>query len=249
MIHFFGDLSTKIFAVQTKNDLTQEDSVKLTWLFGNQPKLNAASLDAFFVGPRAAMITPWSTNATEITQNMGISGIIRIEEFTAVDEDEKGYDPMLSQKYSGLSQDIFKVDVMPAPILEIVDIAQYNEQEGLALSDEEVAYLQQVSEKIGRKLTDSEVFGFSQVNSEHCRHKIFNGTFVIDGVGKSSSLFKLIKRTSQEHPGDIVSAYKDNVAFLKGPKVVQFAPKSADKPDFYQEKPFESVNIFCWSNC
>ena len=241
MIHFFGDLSTKIFAVQTKNDLTQEDSVKLTWLFGNQPKLNAASLDAFFVGPRAAMITPWSTNATEITQNMGISGIIRIEEFTAVDEDEKGYDPMLSQKYSGLSQDIFKVDVMPAPILEIVDIAQYNEQEGLALSDEEVAYLQQVSEKIGRKLTDSEVFGFSQVNSEHCRHKIFNGTFVIDGVEKSSSLFKLIKRTSQEHPGDIVSAYKDNVAFLKGPKVVQFAPKSADKPDFYQEKPFESV--------
>ncbi|MEG3658837.1 phosphoribosylformylglycinamidine synthase [Arenibacter palladensis] len=241
MIHFFGDLSTKIFAVQTKNDLTQEDSVKLTWLFGNQPKLSAASLDAFFVGPRAAMITPWSTNATEITQNMGISGIIRIEEFTAVDQDEKGYDPMLSQKYSGLSQDIFKVDIMPEPILEIVDIAKYNEQEGLALSDEEVAYLKQVSEKIGRKLTDSEVFGFSQVNSEHCRHKIFNGTFVIDGVEKPSSLFKLIKKTSQEHPGDIVSAYKDNVAFLKGPKVVQFAPKSADKPDFYQEKPFESV--------
>ncbi len=241
MIHFFGDLSTKIFVVQTKNDLTQEDSVKLTWLFGNQPKLNAASLDAFFVGPRAAMITPWSTNATEITQNMGISGIIRIEEFTAVDQDEKGYDPMLSQKYSGLSQDIFKVDIMPEPILEIVDIAKYNEQEGLALSDEEVAYLKHVSEKIGRKLTDSEVFGFSQVNSEHCRHKIFNGTFVIDGVEKPSSLFKLIKKTSQEHPGDIVSAYKDNVAFLKGPKVVQFAPKSADKPDFYQEKPFESV--------
>ncbi|MBU2905432.1 phosphoribosylformylglycinamidine synthase [Arenibacter algicola] len=241
MIHFFGDLSTKIFAVQTKNDLTQEDSVKLTWLFGNQPKLTAASLDAFFVGPRAAMITPWSTNATEITQNMGISGIIRIEEFTAVDQDEKGFDPMLSQKYSGLSQDIFKVDVMPAPILEIVDIAQYNEQEGLALSEEEVVYLEQVSEKIGRKLTDSEVFGFSQVNSEHCRHKIFNGTFVIDGVEKPSSLFKLIKKTSQEHPGDIVSAYKDNVAFLKGPKVVQFAPISADKPDFYQEKPFESV--------
>ncbi len=241
MIHFFGDPSTKIFAVQTKNDLTREDSVKLAWLFGNQPKLNAASLDAFFVGPRAAMITPWSTNATEITQNMGISGVIRIEEYIAVDQDEKGFDPMLSQKYRGLSQDIFKVDIMPEPILEIVDIAQYNESEGLALSEEEVAYLKQVSEKIGRKLTDSEVFGFSQVNSEHCRHKIFNGTFVIDGIEKPTSLFKLIKKTSQEHPGDIVSAYKDNVAFLKGPKVVQFAPKSADRPDFYQEKPFESV--------
>src|SRR5690606_37119986 len=68
-----------------------------------------------------------------------------------------------------------------------------------------------------------------------------NGTFVIDGIEKPTSLFKLIKKTSQEHPGDIVSAYKDNVAFLKGPKVVQFAPKSADRPDFYQEKPFESV--------
>ena len=241
MIHFFGDLSTKIFAVQTKNDLSHEESVKLTWLFGNQPKLSAASIDAFFVGPRAAMITPWSTNATEITQNMGISGIIRIEEFIAVDKDDKSFDPMLSQKYKALSQDIFKVDVTPAPILEIEDVAKYNQQEGLSLSDEEVNYLQQVSQKIGRKLTDSEVFGFSQVNSEHCRHKIFNGTFVIDGIEKPSSLFKLIKKTSQEHPGGIVSAYKDNVAFIKGPKVVQFAPKSADKPDFYEEKPFESV--------
>ncbi|NNG11226.1 MAG: phosphoribosylformylglycinamidine synthase, partial [Arenibacter sp.] len=241
MIHFFGDLSYKIFAVQTNNDLTQEDSAKLTWLFGNQPKINAASLDAFFVGPRAAMITPWSTNATEITQNMGIGGIVRIEEFTVVGKDDKDYDPMLSQKYTTLTQDVFKVDVEPAAILEIDDIGQYNEQEGLALSSEEVDYLEQMSKKIGRKLTDSEVFGFSQVNSEHCRHKIFNGTFVIDGVEKNSSLFKLIKKTAQENPGDIVSAYKDNVAFLKGPKVVQFAPKSADKPDYYEEKDFESV--------
>lgn len=218
MIHFFGDLSYKIFAVQTNNDLTQEDSAKLTWLFGNQPKINAASLDAFFVGPRAAMITPWSTNATEITQNMGIGGIVRIEEFTVVGKDDKDYDPMLSQKYTALTQDVFKVDVEPAPILEIDDIGQYNEQEGLALSSEEVDYLEQMSKKIGRKLTDSEVFGFSQVNSEHCRHKIFNGTFVIDGEEKNSSLFKLIKKTAQENPGDIVSAYKDNVAFLKGPK-------------------------------
>src|SRR5690606_17998124 len=241
MIHFFGDPHTKVFAVQTNGELLLKDISKLVWLFGDRPKLNAASLDACFVGPRAAMITPWSTNATEITQNMGISGVIRIEEYIAVDQDEKGFDSMLSHKYGSLSQDIFKVDIMPEPILEIVDIAQYNESEGLALSEEEVAYLKQVSEKIGRKLTDSEVFGFSQVNSEHCRHKIFNGTFVIDGIEKPTSLFKLIKKTSQEHPGDIVSAYKDNVAFLKGPRVVQFAPKSADRPDFYHEKPFESV--------
>lgn len=125
--------------------------------------------------------------------------------------------------------------------MEIEDISAYNQQEGLALSDEEVVYLEKLSQKIGRKLTDSEVFGFSQVNSEHCRHKIFNGIFIIDGVEQDSSLFKMIKKTSETNPNEIVSAYKDNVAFIKGPKVTQFAPKSADKADFYTEKEFDSV--------
>ncbi|WP_289063538.1 phosphoribosylformylglycinamidine synthase [uncultured Zobellia sp.] len=241
MIHFFGDIATKVFTVQTVEELSQENISKLTWLFGNLPKINTASIDAFFVGPRAAMITPWSTNATEITQNMGIEGVIRIEEFKAVSEDFTDFDPMLSEKFNGLSQSVFKIDVAPEAVLEIENIADYNQQEGLALSDEEVIYLENLAKKLGRKLTDSEVFGFSQVNSEHCRHKIFNGTFVIDGVEKPSSLFKLIKKTSQEFPNDIVSAYKDNVAFVKGPKVTQFAPKSADKPDFYQETEFNSV--------
>ncbi len=241
MIHFFGEPSKKVFAVQTAKELSSEDISKLIWLFGNQPKINAASLDAFFVGPRAAMITPWSTNATEITQNMGVSGIIRIEEFNAVAEEFSGFDPMISQKYTTLNQEVFDVHIAPKPILNIEDIAAFNKQEGLALNDEEVDYLENLSKKLGRKLTDSEVFGFSQVNSEHCRHKIFNGTFVIDGEEMPSSLFKLIKKTSQEFPNDIVSAYKDNVAFVKGPRVMQFAPKTADKPDFYQEKEFDSV--------
>ncbi len=241
MIHFFGEPSKKIFAVQTAKELSSEDTSKLIWLFGNRPKINAASLDAFFVGPRAAMITPWSTNATEITQNMGVSGIIRIEEFNAVEEKFTGFDPMISQKYSTLNQEVFDVHVAPKPILDIEDIAAFNKQEGLALNDEEVGYLDNLSKKLGRKLTDSEVFGFSQVNSEHCRHKIFNGTFVIDGEEMPSSLFKLIKKTSQEFPNEIVSAYKDNVAFVKGPRVMQFAPKTADKPDFYQEQEFDSV--------
>ena len=195
----------------------------------------------FFVGPRAAMITPWSTNAVEITQNMGITGIIRIEEFEKVAADFTAFDPMLSQKYSELNQDIYTINVKPEPILDITDIAAYNKSEGLALSSEEVDYLNNLSAKLGRKLTDSEIFAFSQANSEHCRHKIFNGTFVIDGETKPTSLFKLIKKTSETNPNDIVSAYKDNVAFVKGPKVVQFAPKTSDKADFYQEKEFDSV--------
>ena len=241
MIHFFGNQDSKVFAVQTVKELSAENTSKLNWLFGNQPKINAASLDAFFIGPRAAMITPWSTNAVEITQNMGIDGIIRIEEFVASTSGFKDFDPMISQKFESLHQAVFTVDVTPEKVLEIDDIAAYNQEEGLALNSEEVQYLKNLATKLGRKLTDSEVFGFSQVNSEHCRHKIFNGTFVIDGTEKPVSLFKMIRKTSETHPNDIVSAYKDNVAFVKGPKVEQFAPKSADKPDYYEIKEYESV--------
>ena len=248
MIHFFGNTSSHIFAVQTRltdgletKELSKETTSKLSWLFGETPKLNTASLDAFFVGPRSAMITPWSTNAVEITQNMDIQGILRIEKFTAIPEDFSDFDPMISQKYNGLGQEIFTIDMQPEAILDINDISAYNQQEGLALNNEEIAYLVRVSKKIGRPLTDSEVFGFSQVNSEHCRHKIFNGTFSIDGKEMPTSLFKLIKETAAKNPNGIVSAYKDNVAFIKGPTVEQFAPKSADKPDFYEVKDFNAV--------
>lgn len=241
MIHFFENPSNIIYAVQSVNSLSQEDITKLNWLFGNAQKLEDQNLNQYFVGPRAAMVTPWSTNAVEITQNMGIEDIIRIEEFHPVAADFTDFDPMISQKYDALTQEMYTINIEPEPILEIDDIDAYNKSEGLALSPEEVEYLNNLSKKLGRKLTDSEVFAFSQANSEHCRHKIFNGTFIIDGEEQPTSLFKLIKKTSETHPNEIVSAYKDNVAFLKGPKVTQFAPKSADKPDFYEEKEFESV--------
>ena len=176
-------------------------------------------MDGVFIGPRAEMVTPWSTNAVEITQNMSIEGIERIEEYQKVDDEDAAFDPMLQVRYKNLGQELFTVKVKPQEILEIEDIAAFDEEEGLALSPDEIEYLEQLAVRLGRKLTDSEVFGFSQINSEHCRHKIFNGTFVIDGEEKETSLFKLIKKTSAEHPNDIVSAYKDNVAFVKGPKV------------------------------
>ncbi|MDI5899505.1 phosphoribosylformylglycinamidine synthase [Flavobacterium yafengii] len=241
MIHFFENQSKTVFAVHTQNEISAQDISKLNWLFADSNKIEKSVLTDFFVGPRATMITPWSTNAVEITQNMGISGIIRIEEFQKATADFSDFDPMLSQKYAELNQDIFTINVLPEAILDIDDIAAYNKQEGLSLSPDEVEYLDNLAIKLGRKLTDSEIFGFSQANSEHCRHKIFNGKFIIDGEEKESSLFKLIKKTSQENPNDIVSAYKDNVAFVKGPRVQQFAPKSADKPDFYEVKEFDSV--------
>lgn len=241
MIHFFENNLNVVYAVQAQNEISQDDISKLNWLFGQATKLDQKTLEQYYVGPRASMVTPWSTNAVEITQNMGVSGIIRIEEFLKVDENFTDFDPMVAQKYSALTQDMFTINITPEPIMDVEDIADYNRTEGLALSDEEVDYLQQLSKKLERKLTDSEVFAFSQANSEHCRHKIFNGTFIIDGQEQPSSLFKLIKETSKTHPNGIVSAYKDNVAFVQGPRVTQFAPKSADKPDFYEEKDFDSV--------
>ncbi|MCZ2394434.1 MAG: phosphoribosylformylglycinamidine synthase [Chitinophagales bacterium] len=242
MIYFFGSESSHVFAVQASQALNNDDIQKLIWAFSNSLLIDKNVLSGVYLGPRAAMVTPWSTNAVEITQNMSIAGILRIEEFQYIGiHPDVVFDPMLNQKYQGLNQDIFKIDIQPEPIQAIEDIALYNKTEGLALSDEEVQYLENLSQKLNRKLTDSEVFGFSQVNSEHCRHKIFNGTFIIDGVEQEASLFKMIKKTSQLHPNSIVSAYKDNVAFVKGPEVEQFAPIKGEVPSNYAVKSFESV--------
>ncbi|MEY3420182.1 MAG: hypothetical protein RIR48_462 [Bacteroidota bacterium] len=240
MITFFSGADGHTYAVLTDSIITVENKLKLSWLFGDAEVSAADNMTGMYIGPRASMITPWSTNAVEITQNMGISGIKRIELFVPEHPDHP-FDPMLLQRFNGLHQEIFDLHIHPEPILEINDIEAYNQQEGLALSDEEVNYLNGLSERLGRKLTDSEVFGFSQVNSEHCRHKIFNGKYIIDGEEKSESLFAMIKKTSSAHPNDIVSAYKDNVAFIKGPEVVQFAPERGDIPSYYTRKTFESV--------
>lgn len=240
MILFFRSKADRIYAVGTVQPLQKSDVQKLTWLFGDADALDKASLEGPFVGPRKEMITPWSTNAVEITQTMGISGIQRIEEFET-SRDGKHYDRMLQFLYPELTQDLFTIHHTPEPIREVEDIANYSKKEGLALSSEEIEYLENVSRELGRKLTDSEVFGFSQVNSEHCRHKIFNGTFVIDGKEKGSTLFQLIKKTSKENPNFLVSAYKDNVAFIKGPVIQQFAPGRQDIADFFRIDDIESV--------
>jgi len=240
MVAFFRSSNGTIYAVGVSSTLQTADSQKLEWLFSGAKQVTENSLPGEFIGPRKEMITPWSTNAVEITQTMGIVGIQRIEEFQ-VSSPAIHFDRMLQQKYQGLNQDIFTIHHTPEEIKEIDSIAAYSEKEGLALSKEEIEYLDNVSKELGRKLTDSEVFGFSQVNSEHCRHKIFNGTFIIDGKEMPTTLFKLIKKTSQENPNYIVSAYKDNVAFIKGPKIEQFAPATQDKPDFFEVKEIDSV--------
>jgi phosphoribosylformylglycinamidine synthase len=241
MILFFECISKNIIVAGTSVKLPEKDIEKLSWLFGEAILLNENKLEGLFIGPRKEMITPWSTNAVEITQNMGISGIKRIEEFHAVTTQKPVYDPMLQHLYTGLDQGIFTIERIADPVFYIDDIRQYNKSEGLALSAEEVEYLENLSVTIGRNLTDSEVFGFSQVNSEHCRHKIFNGTFVLSGEEKEKSLFQMIKLTTKTNVNSVVSAYKDNCAFVQGPVVEQFAPETQDKSDFFNITDFESV--------
>ena len=241
MIRFFQTPQKTVIATECNHTLSEQEIKELCWLYGEATLLDAEQLDGYFVGPRREMVTPWSTNAVEITQNMGLQGISRIEEYFAVDNKDAEHDEMLQRMYNGLNQDIFTINIKPEPIKHVENLEEYNEQEGLALSPEEIEYLHGLEKQNGRPLTDSEIFGFAQINSEHCRHKIFGGTFIIDGKEMESSLFAMIKKTTQENQNKILSAYKDNVAFAQGPVVEQFAPKDQSTSDFFEVKDIESV--------
>ena len=241
MIYLFQTPQNSVIATASETALSEKEIQELCWLYGDASLISGQTVKGFFVGPRREMITPWSTNAVEITQNMGIKGIQRIEEYFPVDNEDAEHDPMLQRMYNGLDQDIFTVNIKPEPIKHVENLEEYNEKEGLALSPEEIEYLHSVEKQLGRPLTDSEIFGFAQINSEHCRHKIFGGTFIIDGKEMESSLFAMIKKTTKEHPHKILSAYKDNVAFSEGPVIEQFAPEDQTTSDWFRVKEIESV--------
>ena len=241
MILFFKTPQENVIAAEINHQPSQDEVNELCWLFGDAKCLDSDTLGGYFVGPRREMITPWSTNAVEITQNMGLAGVTRIEEYFPVGSKDADHDPMLQRMYDGLDQTVFTVSHTPEPIKFVDNLEKFNEEEGLALSPEEMEYLHNMEKQNGRPLTDSEIFGFAQINSEHCRHKIFGGTFIIDGKEKESSLFALIKKTTQQHPGKILSAYKDNVAFAQGPVIEQFAPADQSTADWFKVKDIESV--------
>ena len=241
MILFFKTQKETVIATEVDHQPQPNELERLCWLYGDATLMTTQELEGFYVGPRREMVTPWSTNAVEMTQNMNLDGILRIEEFFPVASAKAEHDPMLQRMYEGIGQDVFRVEREPQPVKHVENLEEYNEAEGLALSADEITYLHEIERQLGRRLTDSEVFGFAQINSEHCRHKIFGGRFVIDGEERESSLFELIKKTTAEHPGQILSAYKDNVAFAAGPVVEQFAPADPTTADFFRVKDIESV--------
>ena len=238
MISFFKKSSSDYFIIDHSEKLSSDYIKKISWIFGESKIINSSNLKGKFTGPLKEMTTPWSTNAVEILKNIGINSINRIERFYK--NKNKSIDPMLEFEYKDPNQNVFKINKKPEKIIEIKNIKDYNKNQGLALSEEEIIYLENVSKRLKRSLTDSEVFGFSQVNSEHCRHKIFNGDFIIDGIKMKNSLFKMIKETSKKNSINLISAYKDNVAFIKGPSIEILTTYNKQKPDYYKIKKIKS---------
>lgn len=237
---FFSN-TTELFAIQTAQSVTEANISALEWLLEAQ-HVPEGRCKGTFVGPRREVITPWSTNATEIALNVGVAGISRIERFSMVPAGEQPvFDPMLEEVYIDLHQDSLTVEHAPEPLQYVTDLRGYNSEAGLALSDEEIEFLERASNELGRPFSDAELYAFSQINSEHCRHKIFNGSFVIDGVEQPKSLFQWIKDTSKVAPDALVSAYKDNVAFTRGPEVLHFSPERADAPSEFSTRVLSTV--------
>ncbi|MDE7155513.1 MAG: phosphoribosylformylglycinamidine synthase, partial [Muribaculaceae bacterium] len=150
MVTFFKKGLDTVYAVESDHKFSDSEKERLTWLFSGAKPLSSTSLRGSYIGPRKEMITPWSTNAVEITQNMGLSGITRIEQFFLVRDENSTFDKMLQRRYDGLNSRIFAIDKKPDPIVYIDDIEKYNEEEGLALSVDEENYLRNLSKKLGR---------------------------------------------------------------------------------------------------
>ena len=129
MILFFKTPQNSVIATEVDHQLSTEEKNELCWLYGNAETLDQETLDGYFVGPRREMVTPWSTNAVEITQNMNLKGITRIEEYFPVDSKEADHDPMLQRMYEGLDQDISTVNIQPQPIKRVENLEEYNDEE------------------------------------------------------------------------------------------------------------------------
>ncbi len=201
----------------------------------------------FVVTPRPGTVSPWSSKATEIAHNCELPQVRRLERGLAY----YLISPQLTQSQQAIAMDVLHDRMMesvfgslheaeilfkqnaPQPVQEIallqqgrVALQQANQQLGLALAEDEIDYLCEAFTELGRNPNDIELYMFAQANSEHCRHKIFNADWVIDGEKQHKSLFKMIKNTYQSTPDYVLSAYKDNAAVMEGSVVGRFYPDS-----------------------
>ncbi|AFH92505.1 TPA: phosphoribosylformylglycinamidine synthase [Providencia stuartii] len=209
------------------------------------------------VTPRPGTISPWSSKATDIAHNCGLSQVERIERGIAyyVQADSLSqaqwldvaallHDRMMESVFGSFEQaEALFVHHQPAP-MKVIDISRHgrtalekaNVEMGLALADDEIDYLLNAFTELKRNPTDVELYMFAQANSEHCRHKIFNADWIIDGEKQPKSLFKMIKNTFETTPDYVLSAYKDNAAVMEGSSVGRFFPESDSRTYRYHQE-------------
>ena len=216
---------------------------------------------SFIVGPRAGTISPWSSKTEDIIKNVGIKNINRVEKFNSFTISDFSFDKNinLSMFYDRMTQSIYKthseclefLEVDSQRAVNVIDILSNgikalqdaNKKFGFAMSEEEITYLHDFYSKIARNPTDAELMMFAQANSEHCRHKIFNAKWSVNGVSKENSLFDLIKETSKQSPKGIISAYKDNAAITEGKKVERLHLDSNNSYSFIEDSLNSTIKV------
>ena len=248
--------SKEIYIVAAKSDDLNLDQLK-NILAADHPDDSFS----FIVGPRSGTISPWSSKTEDIIKNVGILNINRVEKFNSftisdfsIDNNldlSMFYDRMTQSIYSDHEECLAFLKTDPQRAVNIIDILSSgiealenaNKSFGFALSDEEITYLYDFYSKIARNPTDAELMMFAQANSEHCRHKIFNAKWSVDGVSKDDSLFDLIKETSKQSPKGIISAYKDNAAITMGEKVERLHLDENNKYEFVEDLLNSTIKV------
>ena len=257
--HIYAEFTHFIFSDSVLSN-SQQQTLEQILTYGPQAQSEEPFGQLFLVVPRIGTISPWASRATDIAHNCGIENVLRIERGIAyfiktvnnkpLSEAEKTafkaaiHDRMTEAVLNNLSdaQQLFH-SAEPKP-LNTVDILQggktalntANSEMGLALSPDEVDYLVENFRKIGRNPTDVELMMFAQANSEHCRHKIFNADWVIDGEVQDISLFGMIRNTHKLNPGYTVVAYSDNSSIVAGQKTQRFYPNSNGEYGFNEDE-------------
>ena len=238
----------------TPEDTARLDAL-LTYGEPFAPAAVEGAIEEFFVIPRVGTISPWASKATDIARNCGMGHVHRIERgvaFTVTlkkgllgfgtkslsDDDTVGvsallHDRMTESVLRSADQASLLFSELEARPLESIDVlargraalVEANTELGLAMSDDEIDYLDAAFTRAERNPTDVELMMFAQANSEHCRHKIFNADWIIDGEAQERSLFKMIKNTHELHPQGTIVAYSDNSSIMAGTEVTRFFPR------------------------
>ena len=257
--HIYAEFTHFIFSDSVLSN-SQQQTLEQILTYGPQVQSEEPIGQFFLVVPRIGTISPWASRATDIAHNCGIENVLRIERGVAyfiktvnnkpLSESEKIafkaaiYDRMTETVFNNLSdaQQLFhSAEPKPFNTVEILQggktaLNKANSEMGLALSPDEVDYLVENFRKIGRNPTDVELMMFAQANSEHCRHKIFNADWVIDGEVQDISLFGMIRNTHKLNPGYTVVAYSDNSSIVAGQKTQRFYPNSNGEYGFNEDE-------------